>query len=83
MNATNQVLQFRSTAKVTAWEIAQAVAADIMGRGHRAKAVKGPAACSPDDESTVHCAHVQTTAEGFAAYHAGREARKAAKASGR
>lgn len=75
----NKFMQFATGAKSTAWEIAQAVAADIVSRGHQAEARKGPAGASPDDEPTVNCAHVQTTEEGFAAYHHGRAERMAAR----
>jgi hypothetical protein len=73
------IKQYADGRTLTAWQIAVAVAAEIGRLGYHADARKGPAATSPDDEPTVHCAHVVTTDAGWAAYQQSRAAAKAAK----
>ena len=54
----------------SAWLIALAVARWMQGNGYVARACQGPALTSPDDEPTVHCAHVQAPAEAWRAFKA-------------
>ena len=72
-------LQYKDSGEYTAWQLAQAVAAAMKEMGLAATAKQGPVATSPDDEPTVHCAHVVTTTEAYAEYRYRRAAAKAAR----
>ena len=71
------IKQYSDGKTCTAWQIARAVASEIVRLGHTSTAKQGPAATSPDDEPTVHCAHIVTTDIGFADYQRSRAEAKA------
>lgn len=75
---TTTTRQYKS-GRNAALAIARAVAAEIVRLGHQADAADGPAFRSPDDELTLHCAHVTASPAAWAAYDESRRAARAAR----